>query len=208
MPLCKMTRVQISLALLGAVSIGCGDAGRVEPPEINPTVAGKAAIREYDSDGDQRISREESRQCPGIADEAFGRYDANGDGHVTAQEITDRLQGMLDKNIGLVPAWCMVYLDGQPLRGAVVLLQPEIFLEGMIGEARGVTNARGMAHLNAAEQEGDDPLPGVPPGIYRVQITHPEIDLPPRYNSSTTLGMEVAPMERGADNKEFRLDRG
>lgn len=186
---------------------GCGGPDRIEPPSIDSKAAGAAAIEAYDQDRDGGLSREECTRCPGLADEAFGRYDADGDGRITGQEIAARLQTMLDKRIGLVPAWCTVTLDGAPLAGAVVQLEPEVFLEGTLGEARGTTGVRGTAQLDSLAAEGDETLPGTPPGIYRVRITHPEIDLPARYNDETTLGMEVAPMEQGADNKTFRLSR-
>jgi len=36
------------------------------------------------------------------------------------------------------------------------------------------------------------PRPLVQPGLYRVEITHPSITIPARYNVKTTLGLEVA----------------
>jgi hypothetical protein len=202
-----MLRSTAWIAFASLLVVGCGTVERIEPPQIDPVAAGTAAVKEYDRDGDGKISREES-QGTGLADEVFGRHDADGDGHLTDQEIAGRLQSMLDKKIGLVPAWCEVYWNGEPLKGAEVVLVPETFLEGMVGEARGVTGGRGVAYLDSTALEAGESLPGAPPGIYRVRITHQEIDLPARYNSSTTLGMEVAPMERGADSKVFRLERG
>jgi hypothetical protein len=35
-------------------------------------------------------------------------------------------------------------------------------------------------------------LLGVQPGIYKVKVTHPSIDIPAKYNTETTLGQEVA----------------
>jgi hypothetical protein len=195
------------VVVLCVAAIGCGGPGRIEPPSIEPSAAGAAALKAYDQDGDGGLSREECTRCPGLADEAFGRYDADGDARITGQEITARLQSMLDKKIGLVPAWCTVTLDGQPLAGAVVQLEPEVFLDGMLGAARGTTGVRGTAQIDSVAAEGDETLPGTPPGIYRVRITHPEVNLPARYNQETTLGMEIAPLEQGADNKTFRLTR-
>jgi hypothetical protein len=188
-------------------AIGCGGPGRIEPPSIEPNAAGAAAIEAYDQDGDGGLTREECARCPVLADEAFGRYDADRDGKITSEELAARLQSMLDKKIGLVPAWCTVTLDGQPLAGAVVQLEPEVLLEGMLGEARGTTGVRGTAQIDSVAAEGDEALPGTPPGIYRVRITHPEVNLPARYNKESTLGMEIAPLEQGADNKTFRLTR-
>jgi hypothetical protein len=202
-----MVRCDVVLTFVCVWLTGCGGPERIEPPSIQPVAAGAAAMDAYDQDGDGGLSREECSRCPGLADEAFGRYDADRDGQITSGEIAARLQSMVDKRIGLVPAWCTVTLDGQPLAGAIVELQPEGFLEGMLGEARGVTGARGTAQLDSAAAEGDETLPGTPPGIYRVRITHPKVELPVIYNEDTTLGMEIAPMEQGADNKTFRLSR-
>ena len=35
------------------------------------------------------------------------------------------------------------------------------------------------------------PLPLAPPGLYRVEITHPDREIPAKFNSRSTLGLET-----------------
>ena len=82
-------------------------------------------------------------------------------------------------------------------------LVPESFLGDTLQPGEGTTNDRGMAKpVTVGAPAG---LPGVEFGIYRVRITHPEIDIPARYNLETELGLELSPLERDRDTTEFHL---
>jgi hypothetical protein len=41
--------------------------------------------------------------------------------------------------------------------------------------------------------EGED-NPGAPIGMFRVEITSPDVKIPAKYNTETTLGVEVSPV--------------
>ena len=50
-------------------------------------------------------------------------------------------------------------------------------------------------------------LTGMFPGRYKVEITHPRIALPPRYNTQTTLGQQVAPDDPAVMSVVYDLTR-
>jgi hypothetical protein len=86
-----------------------------------------------------------------------------------------------------------VHLDGKPLQGATVTYVPEKFMGSSIKPASGVSDERGTVPLIV---EGEK-LPGVQPGLYRVQISKKDASgqetIPARYNQDTILGAEVYP---------------
>jgi hypothetical protein len=51
----------------------------------------------------------------------------------------------------------------------------------------------GMAMISLPVETGPDALPpGMPPGMYRVEITKPGDNIPAKYNKETELGQEVS----------------
>ncbi len=69
---------------------GCdGCVRRVKEPPLSPGASGKAAIKQYDTNGDGSIDAEELEKCPSLK-MAMERVDADGDGKLTKQEITHR----------------------------------------------------------------------------------------------------------------------
>ena len=72
-------------------------------------------------------------------------------------------------------------------------LVPEKFLgEGMVAMvARGHTERNGMTGVTVPSGSGQAEGAGVPPGFYRIEITKPGMDIPAKYNTDTTLGVEV-----------------
>jgi hypothetical protein len=43
------------------------------------------------------------------------------------------------------------------------------------------------------------------PGLYLVEITHPQVQLPARYNTATELGCELNPLSREGSSARFDL---
>lgn len=88
-----------------------------------------------------------------------------------------------------------VRLDGKPLAGAIVALTPAPFLGEAILPAGGTTNQSGAGSLEmpADNRPSHVPrhLPLMQPGLYSVEITHPSVEIPDRYNTETTLGLEA-----------------
>ena len=64
-------------------------------------------------------------------------------------------------------------------------LVPMPFMGDIIG-ASAETDADGMCSVM-----GDDGKPGAIPGIYRVEITHPEAKISSKYNTESTLSVAL-----------------
>lgn len=181
-------------ALIWVIVSGCSDRpSRVYPPEIDAGAAGAAAMDQYDTDGDGRVAGEELVNAPTLQ-AALGRLDTNGDGAVSADEVTARVQAWQESRVGRMSGMCRVLYRGQPLEGARVVFDPEEFLGDDIKPATATTDEHGMAMVSI-ETDPDDPddVAGVAPGLYLVRITSDQVDLPPKYNTKTTLGCEMAP---------------
>ncbi len=197
---------RLAAAFIVTVLCGCRfGPNRVDVPQIDPSTAASAAIEQYDSDGDQSISKSESVACPAL-NGSFELYDANEDGQLSQVEVQSRLEAMLGSGIGRMPFMCIVYANNRdhPIEGARVQLVPESFLADAIQAGEGTTNHRGIAKpctLNAPPG-----LPGIEFGLYRVLITHNELEIPAKYNTETELGFELSPLERNRDTAEFRLN--
>jgi hypothetical protein len=174
---------------------GCSyQPARVHPPDVDPQEAGRAAIELYDTNGDGQLDRAELAECPGIL-AGLARYDTNGDSQVGAEEVAGRITQWHDSNIGVMSVNCRVLLDGQPLVGATIQLEPEPFLTPQIKPSHGVTEDLGLAFMMISQAdlpEDQQDLDGVHVGIYKARITHPEIQLPQKYNTATTIGAEIA----------------
>ncbi len=188
--------------LLASIAGGCGSSQptRVEMPGINPSDAGSKAVSMYDTNKDGAISGDELQQVPAIK-AALARYDNGGDGKVTADTIARRLQQWLDTKLSLMTVPCRVTLDGKPLEGATVTLEPEPFLGPSIEPATGTTDATGSVLLSVNGKPGLVRI-----GLYKVKVSKQvggKETIPARYNGDhTELGVEVAQdspqMERGA----------
>jgi len=175
--------------------LGCSAA--LEPvgvAPIKPTFAAQNAISQYDTNGDQHLSVDELANCTALHN-VFGRYDRNADGQISQDELAARFEMWASGGLGVSTLACRVTWKGRPLSGAEVKLVAEHFFDGAIQPAAGTTDASGTAllaidglHLPADLQN----LRGVQQGLYRVEITHPEIEIPTKYNTRSTLGKEVS----------------
>lgn len=185
----------ITVVTLTWMLAGCsGKASRVAAPDVSPSGAATKAIEAYDKDGDGAISRDELAACPGMA-AARQSYDKDGDGKVTEDEIAARITAWQERKLALTSLSCTVNYKGRPMAGAEVVMTPEAYLGESVKQAHGTTTDAGSGIMAIS----DDDLPsehrgikGVHYGTYKVQITHPDISLPAKYNTETTLGHEVA----------------
>lgn len=182
---------------------GCqpGSQSAIKPPSVDPADAAAAAIEAHDADRDGKLSETELVAVPGLL-AALAKYDTDGDRHLSGKEIGARLESMYSGGVGLMSCQCTVILGGQPLSGAAVRLIPEEFLGGAVLAAEGVTDGNGNVTLavdDAKLPEDQRGLHAMQPGVYRVEITHSNLQIPARYNRQTTLGHEVHPGDRISD---------
>jgi hypothetical protein len=146
----------------------------------------------YDTNHDDRLDATELERCPALKN-SLARFDKDGDGCLSADEIASRLSSYGKGKVGLIAVSCKVYLDRRPLAGAHITFIPEAFLGSTFKQATGVTNESGKAAMAVKESN----LFGVPAGLYRIEVSKKDASdremLPARYNAQTTLGQEVAP---------------
>jgi hypothetical protein len=190
---------------------GCRGAtpAAVQPPDVDPASAAAYAMEHYDANGDGAIDSDEIKQCPPLAAVAAS-YDADRDEKLSAEEIASRLTRLFDSGVALTNVDCTVTFAGQPLVGATVTFRPVAMLGDEFPSATGTTDEFGVARPAVDSQGLPDNLKDVAamhPGLYRVEITHPETTIPARYNTKTELGFEMDPSARGGTSPRFALTR-
>ena len=171
---------------------------RAEVPELDPAAIASGAMSAYDTNGDGSVAGEELAAAGSITDHPelpVKLIDKNGDGQISKDEIQSRVQQWIDSKVGIMSFHCTVHLDGKPLEGAMVKYVPESFMGGAVEEATGTTDTTGSAVMAIDQAKLPGHLKGIHgmrSGFYKVEITHPSPTIPPKYNTETTLGMEVA----------------
>lgn len=203
----------ISLTTLSFAACSRGPA-RVGQPSISPSGAGSAALAEYDKNGDGVISGDELNAAPALK-AALPRLDTNNDGGVSADEIAERVNAWIKMQSGMTSVRMHFTLDGQPLGGATVTLEPEPFLGDQVKTAIGTTSQFGDVSPSIKPEDRPDPtLPGGAHfGLYKVRVSklvNGKETIPARYNTQTTLGQEVSYDDPGmkSNNIVFALKSG
>lgn len=184
----------ISLCLVLA-AVGCsGQPGRVKPPRVDADEAATAAMGEFDKNNDQQLAADELAASPELA-YVLKTYDSDKDGKLSQAEIAAGIRRWSGGSMGTTGWPVQVIMNGRALVGAEVKIIPATFLGSEIQPASCVTAEGGRGSLGIAF----DALPAnalkrpvVQPGLYRVEITHPTTAIPAKYNTASTLGLEVA----------------
>ncbi len=188
-------RAALPLVLLLTLASGCSRGPkRVPMPDFSPDSAAAQAVATLDSDGDGTLNHDELVASPGLlASQSI--FDGNGDGQISEEELATVFRQWRDERTGLITLRCEVTWQGRPLPGATVRMIPEPFFAGAIAPASGQTDANGQADMSCDAEhlpEALKSLRAVQPGVYRVEVTHPEVDLPAKYNTDTRLGRSVS----------------
>jgi hypothetical protein len=193
------------LVLASIFLAGCSKRPKSYAPEVDATAAGDAAIKQYDADGDGKISGAELVKAASLKSN-FKKIDADGDAVLTAAEIAAHIRSWQTTQAlrARTLMHCKVYRNKAPLADAEVKLVPEKFLGDKMQIVRGKTTNNGVAFLTVENSAPDDP-PGVGPGFYRVEITKAGEDIPPKYNTDTTLGLDTS-MDNPLIVKGIRFD--
>ena len=194
------------LTISALAATGCGPG--FSAPSVDPVAAANTAMTQFDKNGDGQLDREELAACPALL-AALVEYDLNGDKQISHEELDGRLQKMYSRETPLTSADCKVTLNRKPLKGANVRFVPEAFLgENTTLPANGVTSDIGMTDMSVPVEELPEELKQYKKlhvGVYRVEITHPKVELPARYNTNTELGYEVHPDNHGGSHAVFDL---
>ena len=176
------------------LTVGCSfGPRRIRPPRIDPEAAADEAIALYDANNDGSLDADELRKCSGVL-RRLGAYDLDQDGQVSRDEMAARIAARCEKRIGLTSVQAHFFFDGEPLRNAQITFEPEPFLGDELKTAVGTTNLGGGAVIAIPDAELPDAQQGLNAlhvGTYKVRVTHPEIEIPSRYNSETVLGHET-----------------
>jgi hypothetical protein len=145
-------------------------------------------LEKLDKNGNATVDQPELAEAPGLA---FGArfIDANKDGKLDREELEARFARYRDSRVGLTPKELRIDYNGQPLVGAEVRVVPEFFLTGVIEPAAGTSTADGVVRPSIADQR----TPLLRLGYYRLEVTSSKTKLPAKFNSATTLGVEISP---------------
>lgn len=193
------------LCLVGC--IGGNQPSAIEVPDVDPESAAASAIELYDADGDAALAGAELDKVPAIRD-SLKAYDANGDSRVSEDEIAKHLSGIFGYGVSMMQASAVVRLDGRPLPGAKVRMEPEPFLGEGVKPAEGTTGQTGSSRVVIPDEllpEDQRGLNAMHVGLYKVRITHPDREIPAKYNSETTLGFELSAANYAAADPTFNL---
>lgn len=182
-------------------------APRIEPPRIDAQRAAASAIERFDEDRNGSLSDQELTAIAGVLF-ALKDYDKDLNGEVSSSEIVERIRVWQASPIGIRTVRCRVLMNNKPIAGATVIWKPEEFLGDDLHPASGITDANGFADVGldaGVLPAGGQRVVGVPCGLYKIEITHPTLSIPSRFNSKSTLGREVAP-DNAAEHMVFALD--
>jgi hypothetical protein len=146
-------------------------------------------MEQLDKDGDGQLSAVELEASPGLASAAT-RYDSDKNGSLSLEEVVVGIRRWAEGEIGAATVPFVVQLDGRPLIGAEVKAVPEPFLSDVLKPATGMDGYLAVAPEDRPPNSPNFPL--MQPGLYRIEITHPSVSIPARYNTQTTLGHEVS----------------
>jgi hypothetical protein len=186
-------QVFLLVGLAAGLVLGAGCSGlppRVDAPDWDPDGFADAVMEKLDASGDGQIDAAELAAAPGLA---FGakHIDTDGDGQLSRDELVARFEFYVQRRIGLTTKEIQILYKNRPLRNAQVKLVPEFFLADLLEVAQGVTDASGSVLPEIGSNELRTPT--MRTGYYRMEITSPDEDLPPEYNTATTLGVEISP---------------
>jgi hypothetical protein len=194
------------LAAHAAAVIGCNSGpAKIDIPVVDAAAAAAEAIELADKNGDGAIAKDEANAAPSLHNE-FDKYDGNKDGKLDAVEIESRIASWTARGAKVVPISFYVKMDGRALEGAKVVLEPEPFMGDVLSAGESLVSASGACGPSVPQELLSKEVPvGIFCGLYRMKVTHPDKQIPAKYNEQTELGIEVAPDYDFFNRKTFEL---
>jgi hypothetical protein len=189
----RMMRCPGLAATLCMICLGCSRGPAAIPPvDVDIPQLMRQLMETYDKDKNGRLSGEELASFAPVAEWAQALHKQD----VSSDDLEQYLTRVFDRRIGLVSATCVVRRKGQVLPGAEVRLVPIPLLSNVLPIGKGVTDAYGGVMFSAPREKlpaSTQRVEGVmPPGLYLVEVTHPKIKIPEKYNTRTELGLELS----------------
>ncbi|HWY85158.1 MAG TPA: hypothetical protein VNX28_00460 [Gemmataceae bacterium] len=183
-------RSVLLLVVLAGLGTGCGGPARVPAPVYDPEGMARAAMVDYDKNGDGKLDAAELEACPALKN-ALLHIGERKRAYLTEEEIADRLRQFQESKVGLSSIRCRVFRDGVGLAGVTVTFVPEGFMGGAIKPGSGISDKNG----NVALKMDGETVDGLGLGFYRAEASLKDASgketLPAQYNKSTKLGFEV-----------------
>jgi hypothetical protein len=201
----SLGRMKLVLAAAPAITGGCS-AGD-DAPDVDAPAAAAYAMEHFDGNKDGAIQKSKLTDNPALA-AALLSFDASGDERLDASEIANGLTQMYVSRMNLTGMTCTVTRHGRPLVGAKVRLRPLEMLGDALPPAEGVTDESGTVQPGVNAELVPTEFKNKPlmyPGLYRVEITHDQVQLPSRYNTATELGYQANPLARVGASARFDL---
>ncbi|MEX2306911.1 MAG: hypothetical protein WD738_04935 [Pirellulales bacterium] len=188
------TALCAAVSLLGLTGCNTGPAA-IPPVDVDIDRVVNQLFVDFDSDKNGGLSEDELAASPPLA-QCLSNCRRDRGQEISAQQLKKNLEVVFDRRSSLVSASCVVRRNGQPLVGAEVRFVPLPVLQGILPIATGVTDSEGTAMVAPPREELPREAPNVaglmPPGLYLVEITHPTMKIPEKYNQKTVLGKEVS----------------
>jgi hypothetical protein len=175
--------------------VGCSSGPkRIPAPDVSPADLTARLIEDFDADGNGALSTGELENAPSLV-AMFNSYDDDKNKELSADELEGGLARIFDGKGAITSASVRITHNGKPLSGATVYFVPEPFLDGELAVAGGITATNGIADLSVREEELPPNSPKerglIQPGLYFIEVTHPAVKVPEKYNKQTMLGSAV-----------------
>lgn len=188
--------VSANVVCFVAVVLGCNrHPPTLEPPKWEPEKMSAAAMEQADKNKDGKLNAGEQATLPGLK-AGLRDVDADKDRMISAAELTERLRLYQQMQTAFRAKSMIFNYQGRPLVGATVKLIPESFLKDVVEPAEGKTDESGMVMPEAVGSG----FGAVRLGYYRIQVESDTVKLPAKYNTNTSLGIEVAPVSSGYES--------
>ena len=191
-----MRSILFCLCTTALLATGCNNGPkRVAAPKLDAKEITDKVMSTFDSNSDGVLDESELESAPSLA-YSLKAIDTNENGQLETAEIQDRFATYVRLKIARKRFNMQIRRKGRPLPDATVEMVPAPFMEGLIAPANGVTEADGVATMDAKLSAR---RATVNLGFYRIKVNSDKKKIAAKYNEQTTLGVEVAPVADSMD---------